>query len=182
MYCIILIGLPCAGKSTIGKEYARMHGIDYISSGNIARQMGDHTKELINNGQMAPEDEMRKLVIQRVDQQLKNNRPFILDGLPRFVDQNDWFRWNFEEMLSLIYVRVDVSEFMCRLRAAERFRDDDGEIDRRIQYYHDETEPMCIDIEDLIVVSNNDNRDGMFDIVLEHLHKEVAKRVNCCEV
>lgn len=181
MYCIILVGMPCAGKSTIGKEYARLHGIDYISSGDIARQMGDEAKALINSGQMAPEEEMRRLVTDRIRHQLNERRPFILDGMPRFVDQNDWFRWNFEGLLSLIYVRVDVSEFMCRLRAAERFRDDDGEIDRRIKYYHDETEPMCDDIDDIITVTNNDNSDGMFDTVLDYLHMEVTKRVNCSE-
>ena len=47
---IILIGAPCVGKSTIGKNLQDILGIKYISSGDIARSMGDDVNELINSG------------------------------------------------------------------------------------------------------------------------------------
>ena len=44
--CIVLIGAPCSGESTIGKEVANRINARYISSGNIARKMAEMNNDI----------------------------------------------------------------------------------------------------------------------------------------
>ena len=63
--CIVLVGGPCSGKSSAGKLTAKKLDIEYISSGDIAREMAKHNNDIrdnLNNGNLAPEDQMRKSI------------------------------------------------------------------------------------------------------------------------
>ena len=63
------------------------HVLRYISSGDIARQM--HVDDLLNKGELAPEDEMRKRVLESInDTQVS----YVLDGCPRFYEQYAWLK------------------------------------------------------------------------------------------
>ena len=173
MVGIILIGQSNSGKSVLGKAVADKLGIRYISSGDIARNMAD-IQDSLNSGEMAPEDRMRREIIQNI---ALSNVSYILDGFPRFYDQYEWFSQTMTH--DLIYIYVDVPEEDIISRAKSRNRSDDGSIYKKMQYFKDNTEPMMREIlgdEKVFIINNgndediNDNISTLTEIVEEHLN------------
>ena len=141
MFGIILLGKSNSGKSTIGKKVAEVLGIRYISSGDIARGMNDKkTQEELNEGKLAPEDEMRKCVLAEINK----GDSYILDGFPRFYDQYEWINQQISH--NLVYVFIDVSDEDVISRAKLRGRDDDESIAKKLEFYREETYPMIKEI------------------------------------
>ena len=146
MIGFILIGAPCCGKSTIGKEVSKITNIEYISSGNIARDMAKTDKQISNdliNGKLAPEEFMRKAVLKTV----KQYDYFILDGFPRFTDQFDWICSNLSAY-KLVFITVDADYNTIVKRFKDRGRDDDNmnAFHNRMEFHITKTMPMiqCI--------------------------------------
>ena len=98
---IIMLGVTTSGKSTIGKYLANELGLRYISSGDIARQM--HVDELLNKGELAPEDEMRKRILEAInDTQVS----YVLDGCPRFYEQYAWLKGSIDHRLVFMDIYI----------------------------------------------------------------------------
>lgn len=136
--CVILVGPPCSGKSTIGKMLADTFGCKYVSSGDIARKMAEADGDMRNldAGKMAPESRMRE----EISSVLYQNENLILDGFPRFTDQLDWLIERYDG--KIIFVIVDVSITQLFKRAVSRDRSDDVAIHERVMYYVKNTIPM----------------------------------------
>lgn len=154
---VILLGQSNSGKSTIGKRLAEIMEMEYISSGDIARSMPRHVIDMLNAGEMAPEDEMRKQIRYRINGRHKFG--FILDGFPRFNDQYVWLEEH-AVGIKFIYVIVDVPYIDILGRAARRRRCDDDSISRKMEWYENNTIPMIKNIiEDGRTVYNINNGD-----------------------
>lgn len=140
--CVVLIGPPCSGKSTIGKKLAESLGYKYISSGDIARQMAEEDGNIdnLNAGNMAPEDRMR----QKIAEVFNENSDIILDGFPRFLEQWTWMVENFEHEFA--YIVIDAPILMLFSRVAQRGRADDDAFMNRMEYYIKNTMPMTDEI------------------------------------
>lgn len=137
--CILLIGPPCSGKSTVGKELALSLGYKYISSGDIARKMAeeDDSTDSLNAGNMAPEDRMRE----EIAKIFNNGGNIVLDGFPRFEEQWKWLMSRFFNY-EFAYVVIDVPTLTLFDRAANRGRADDISFMNRMEYYMKNTAPM----------------------------------------
>lgn len=143
MVGIILLGKSNSGKSTIGKKIAETLGIRYISSGDIARGMNDKkTKEELDAGKLAPENEMRKCILTEING--GNKGSYILDGFPRFYEQYIWL--NQQVNHDLVYVYVNASDEDVINRARSRGRDDDESIMQKLEFYSEKTLPMIKEI------------------------------------
>ena len=142
MVGIILLGESNSGKSTIGKEVAKMLKVRYISSGDIARKMSEDVRRHLNNGGLAPEEEMREEILKAIT---SDTTPFMLDGFPRFCEQYDWLNESLEEC-EFIYVIVDVPRKDILRRSVARQRDDDKSIMTKIGFYDKYTKPMIMHI------------------------------------
>lgn len=152
MIGVILLGKSNCGKSTLGKVVARKTNIRYISSGDIARSMKDTS---INNGDLAPESEMRNAVL---DEITSVDESFILDGFPRFYEQYEWL--NQMVGYDLIYIMVDAPDEQIISRANNRGRSDDKSIGTKLEFYKNNTEPMIKNIisnGEIVYAINNDN-------------------------
>lgn len=155
--CISLIGPPCSGKSTLGKEIAETLGYKYISSGDLARKMAKEDGDMsnLNAGKMAPEDRMREELYNA----LSVSEDVVLDGFPRFLDQYNWLV-NSDLDYKFIFIIVDASINELFYRVAHRGRSDDVAIRERMDYYMEHTVPMIISLSDcednVIQVTNND--------------------------
>lgn len=143
--CVILVGPPCSGKSTIGKMLADTFDCKYVSSGDIARQMAeaDGSMRDLDAGKMAPESRMRE----EISNVLYRNENLILDGFPRFTDQLDWLIERCKDR-KIIFVIIDVSVTQLLKRAVSRDRSDDVSIHERLMYYMSNTIPMIDRIND----------------------------------
>ena len=90
---IIMLGAPGSGKGTMAKLIASDFEIPHISTGDIFREniknqteIGKQAKELIDKGELVPDE----ITIKIVENRLKENdcqNGFILDGFPRNIAQ-----------------------------------------------------------------------------------------------
>ena len=86
---LILFGAPGVGKGTQAKILSEKLNIPHISTGDILRQavkdqteMGKKAQEIMNNGDLVPDDIMIGIIKDRLGKSDCTNG-FILDGFPR---------------------------------------------------------------------------------------------------
>ncbi len=110
---IILLGCPGAGKGTQAKFLAEKFHISQISTGDMLRQairegtpLGKKVKDILDAGQLVPDDVMIKLIEERIRQSDAANG-FLLDGFPRTIPQAQAL----EQLTPIDYViDIDVPE------------------------------------------------------------------------
>lgn len=159
MKCIVLVGLPCSGKSTLCKKSSELMKVPYLSSGDIARGMAKNSKaveEDLKNGNMAPEDEMRDCVIGFIRHNYNVGcKVVLLDGFPRNIDQLKWIEgtlYDYVDEIILIHVSISIAE--AYRRARERGRYDDTSINKRVGYFVEETYPMLREVKNVHMILN----------------------------
>ena len=90
---IILIGPPACGKGTQSKRLKEKFGLNYISTGDLFRQitkqdsdLANEIKSYIDNGRFVPDELTLKLVGEHL-KTLDMSKGLLLDGFPRTVYQ-----------------------------------------------------------------------------------------------
>lgn len=157
---IVLVGGPCSGKSSAGKLAASRLGIDYISSGDIARRMAEHDDDIktgLNMGKMAPESKMREAISNTLWNYFKklDKGVLILDGFPRFGEQAEWLRYELPATINIKYVLFHAPSWVLRKRAKDRNRSDDGSFEQRLDYYRKVTYKELYDYINTIIDTEN---------------------------
>jgi adenylate kinase len=92
---IILLGIPGAGKTTLSEELTRRNdGIDYISVGDISRNLPPDSLERIYLNELfkgeAPTGDPEfflQLIESRIDAAKERGAGFILDGIPKKIEE-----------------------------------------------------------------------------------------------
>jgi len=92
---LVLLGPPGVGKGTQGRRLATERGWALVSTGDMLRDaaakqtpLGKQAKQLMDAGQLVPDDVMIGLVRERtVEKDARGG--FVLDGFPRTVPQAD---------------------------------------------------------------------------------------------
>ena len=154
---ILLLGPQGSGKGTQAKRIARDYGIPHIATGDIIRVMkqedsdlGREVKAVYDRGDLVPDELMIRIIEERLSRDDAQDG-FILDGFPRTLAQAEAL----DEMLRDLDRRLDVVfEFQLKdremlkrrllQRAAEEDRSDDTPeaIERRLELYYQQTEPL----------------------------------------
>jgi len=153
---VLLLGPQGAGKGTQAKRIAVEYGLPHIATGDILRgamvegtPLGLKVKPIYDSGGLVPDDLMIELIRDRLSQD-DTEDGFILDGFPRtFVQAEalDGMLREIDKQLHLV-LELQVSDEVAleRLtkRAALEGRPDDTPeaIRRRLDLYHEETEPL----------------------------------------
>ena len=120
---IILIGPPACGKGTQAKRLKERFGLNYISTGDLFRQIGTQNTDLaieiksyIDNGNFVPDE----LTIKLVEEHLKKldlSKGLLLDGFPRTVFQAK----KLENLVSIDYIiEISVSRQSIKKRVVDR--------------------------------------------------------------
>ena len=183
--CIVMLGAPCSGKSTIGKKLANYLNVPYISSGDIARHIASTDEEVrkqLDNGGMCPEDTMRDTM----KALLANMNNLVLDGFPRFEEQKQWLEANIDHQI--FYVYISVSMIQAYTRSYIRNRSDDAAFHVRYKYYIENTKPMidsmlrnsvvcCVDNDNDIKGTGDSAVSTIIDCIIDHIKstKEVEE-------
>ena len=153
---VLLLGPQGAGKGTQAKRISAEYGIPHIASGEILRaemdagtELGLRVKDVYDRGDLVSDDLMIELIRNRLEQP-DTEAGFVLDGFPRTTVQaealdsmfNDIGR-NFSVAFALqIPDEVAFDRLRRRAEVEGRADDTDEAIQRRLDNYHRETEPL----------------------------------------
>jgi adenylate kinase len=153
---VLLLGPQGAGKGTQAKRISAEYGIPHIASGEILRgqmdagtELGRRVKDVYDRGDLVSDDLMIELIRNRLEQP-DTESGFVLDGFPRTTVQAEELDSMFTDIgrnFSVIFalqIPDEVAFDRLRRRAELEGRADDTDegIQRRLDNYHRETEPL----------------------------------------
>lgn len=153
---VLLLGPQGSGKGTQAKRIEAEYGIPHIATGDMLRgvieegtELGQRVKPILESGQLVPDELMIDLIRERLGEP-DAERGFILDGFPRTSPQADALDEMLDEIgrrLSIVFefqLPDDIARERLVRRAVLEGRADDtpAVIDRRLELYHELTEPL----------------------------------------
>jgi adenylate kinase len=153
---LLVLGPQGAGKGTQAKHISSEYGVPHISTGDMFRaaqaegtDFGKRVGEIMEAGQLVP-DELTIAMIQDRLSQADAAKGFVLDGFPRTLAQAEAL----DEMLGEIGRALDAILFfdvpdsvgmeraLKRAESEGRADDTPEAIAKRLELYHQETEPI----------------------------------------
>ena len=152
---LVLVGPPGSGKGTQGPVLAAHLGVPHLSTGDLLRQrveagteLGRRVGEVIDRGDLVPDDLMIDVVIDALGGPSEGG--YVLDGFPRTVAQAEMLEKDGSPLPAPdLAVHLDIPDEVVHRRLAgraiEEGRRDDADpdvIERRLQVYREETEPL----------------------------------------
>ena len=159
---LILLGPPGAGKGTQAERIVAGFGIPQLSTGDMLREAvelgtktGVHAKEIMERGDLVPDDLVVSVVADRLDHPDAANG-FILDGFPRTLAQAEALdKELYQRSLRLdavLELRVDESVLIDRVKTRAQQTAARGEVvrsddtpevcERRLDIYRAQTAPV----------------------------------------
>lgn len=124
---LILIAPPAAGKGTISEYLVKNLDYTHISTGDILRkaaksdsEQGNIIRNLINAGKFVGDDIILPLFKEELVK-LKD-KPFILDGMPRKIEQAKYLTNLFSELNvdNYVVINLSIEESLLEKRAVGR--------------------------------------------------------------
>jgi adenylate kinase len=153
---VLLLGPQGAGKGTQAARVSIEYDIPHIASGEILRaemaagtDLGNRVRDVIDCGELVSDDLMIQLIRNRLEQP-DTEAGFVLDGFPRTLVQAealDSILSDIGRSFSVVFalqIPDEVAFERLRRRAELEGRADDTDeaIQRRLDIYHQETEPL----------------------------------------
>ena len=153
---ILLLGPQGAGKGTQAKRISAEYGIPHIASGEILRaemdagsDLGRRVKDVYDRGDLVSDELMIELIRKRLEQP-DTETGFVLDGFPRTTTQAealDSILSDLSRTFSVVFAlqlpdEVAFERLRRRAKLEGRPDDTDEAIQRRLDTYHRETEPL----------------------------------------
>lgn len=192
---LFIIGPSGCGKSTQAKLIAQKYQLAHLSAGQLLRdeiesasKMGLEIKAIIDSGNLAPDDVIHALLVQKL--QTIDNQNFILDGFPRRLDQGIYI----EKYLankghpidSIIHLDLTVEDIRARrAKAGASFQNEDTRSDNtpdailaRQKFYDDNNQPIMDYFKSkqkLINVDGNRPIEPIFDDIVSKLDALTSK-------
>jgi len=153
---LIIMGPPGSGKGTQAEHIAQHFGIPAISTGELFRnhvrnktELGTEASAYMDRGEFVPDHVTTAMLRARLEE-ADAGSGFLLDGYPRTVIQIGALDEMIADRNQALEVVLELTgspdELMTRmlLRAKEQGRADDTEpvIQRRLELYRDQTQPV----------------------------------------
>ncbi len=124
---IIFIGPQGSGKGTQAKKLAEKINAIYIGTGSMFRKMakedtefGRYIRNLIDNGELATDEDVEKVIRDRLDNS-DQNQVVIFDGVPRRLSQAEWLIKYMhsagKQDIATFYIQLPPEEAMRRMSA-----------------------------------------------------------------
>jgi adenylate kinase len=153
---VLLLGPQGAGKGTQATRISSEYDIPHVASGEILRSemaagtdLGNRVRDVMGRGDLVSDDLMIELIRTRLEQP-DTDAGFVLDGFPRTLVQAealDSILSSIGRSFSVVFslqIPDEVAFERLRRRAQLEGRADDTDeaIQRRLDLYHEETEPL----------------------------------------
>jgi adenylate kinase len=153
---VLLLGPQGAGKGTQAARISNEYDIPHSASGEILRaemaagtELGNRVGDVIDRGELVSDDLMIELIRNRLEQP-DTESGFVLDGFPRTLVQAealDSILSDIGRSFSVVFAlqipdALAFERLRRRARLEGRADDTDEAIQRRLDLYHQETEPL----------------------------------------
>jgi adenylate kinase len=153
---LLVLGPQGAGKGTQAKRIAADYGVPHVSTGDMFRaaiaaqtEFGRRVEPILAAGELVPDELTIELIRERLGAD-DARAGFVLDGFPRNLTQADALDVMLGEigrdLDAVLYFALpdDIARSRLLKRAVDENRPDDTQdvIDRRLEIYHGETEPI----------------------------------------
>ncbi|WP_369085683.1 adenylate kinase [Metamycoplasma spumans] len=122
---LIFLGAPGAGKGSIASLMVKDFGYFQLSTGDMFRQeiknqteIGLEIKSILDSGKYVDDSLTNRLVEARLFNLVSENKPFILDGFPRTIDQADFLQTLSEKSIKIdkvILLKITKEQVIDRL-------------------------------------------------------------------
>ena len=185
---INIFGLPMSGKDTQGIRLAEALDAKFLSSGMIIRAMEKETKQdLTSKGALIPTNTFYEWVLPYFERRDLFNTPLILSSIGRWAGEEDQVMsvsaGAGHDIKAVIILNISETEVENRFRIAKELNDrgdrkDDEELEvfkTRIEEFIHKTMPVVQHYKTLgllIEVNGNQNRDAVFEEIIEKLYKK----------
>jgi adenylate kinase len=153
---ILLLGPQGSGKGTQAKRISAEYGVPHIATGDMLRSaiaegtpLGQRVRPILDSGGLVPDELMIDLIRDRL-QAPETEAGFVLDGVPRTLVQAEALDAMLREVgreLRIVF-EMQISDAVCIERLLKRARDEGRPDDtpetiaKRLELYHQETEPL----------------------------------------
>ncbi len=153
---LLVLGPQGSGKGTQAARLSDAHGIPHVSTGEMFRaaiaagtDLGHRVEPILAAGDLVPDDLTVALIRERFAEP-DAERGFVLDGFPRNLAQAEALDAMLAEIgreldaVLFFDISDDVAVERLRRRAKAEGREDDAPeaIARRLEIYHEQTEPV----------------------------------------
>lgn len=153
---ILLLGPQGSGRGTQAKRISAEYGVPHIATGDMLRSaiaegtpLGQRVRPILDSGGLVPDELMIDLIRDRL-QAPETEAGFVLDGFPRTLVQAEALDAMLREVgreLRIVF-EMQISDAVCIERLLKRARDEGRPDDtpetiaKRLELYHQETEPL----------------------------------------
>lgn len=174
---VFVLGGPGSGKGTQCERLLEQHkdAFVHLSSGDLLRaevqsgsERGTQLKEIMEAGQLVSLDIVLALLRDAMLAELKAGKCFLIDGFPREVDQARRFEGELVPGVCCLYFEVSdevmKSRLMKRGETSGRVDDNEETIGKRLQTFHDATEPVVQYFSDRVKLRRINAERGVDDI------------------
>lgn len=151
-------------------------GLAYVEMGQMLRDKATETSELgtrikksLDAGELVA-DEIAVNLLNNTLSDTKFENGFVLDGYPRNQAQLDGFKYSPEKVF---YVKVSDEEAIKRLALRAREDDTKEALARRLEIYHEKTEPLLEKYRDAGILLEIDGEKSIEDV-----HEEIKSNLN----
>jgi len=181
------LGGPGAGKGTQAAKLKEYYGIVHLSTGEVLREaraagteLGRKAAEYMDAGKLLPDDIILGIVSEKLDMP-EMEKGFLFDGFPRTIPQAE----GLENLLKEKGMRLDavvsievpdeiVVERLLKRAEIEGRSDDNREtIERRLEVYYEQTEPLKAYYEKAGLLKSVDGV-GTVDEVFDRIVKQLT--------
>jgi adenylate kinase len=153
---LLVLGPQGSGKGTQAQRISTEYGIPHVATGDMFRaaiaeasEVGRQVQEILAAGELVPDDLTVALIRDRLARD-DASTGFVLDGFPRNLSQADALDAMLGEegrsLDAILFFRLgdDIATQRMLGRASHEGRPDDAPeaIRRRLELYHEQTEPV----------------------------------------
>lgn len=166
MKSVIFIAPPAGGKGTLSEYLVNNYGYEHLSTGDLLRKkalVDNELAQMLKTGNLIPDTIMLDIIKEAINE-LPKNKPFILDGVPRTLQQAEVLDiilngLNYE----VVYVSVDEGILLDRVLGRCVCPKCHKTYNNRINEFKPEVEGIC-DICHEKLLSRSDDNEETFKI------------------
>lgn len=173
---VIFLGSQGSGKSTQAKLLAQKLNLPYIEMGQVFRDRADNhddlaakIKKALASGNLV-DDEVAVTILKDELKKPQFQNGYILDGYPRNPVQLAALEPDIDKVF---YIKVSDEEAVKRLLLRRREDDTRKALQKRLEIYHDQTEPLLA-----IFKQKGNLKEINGQNSIEEIHREIFKKIN----